>query len=99
MATLSPSQLLQELQALASNPPEIEITLRTKLAVAARSAFLSLEKPEDVVARVLLSQQVEGITVRIAIDLKLFSILKDGEKSFDQLVEATKASPVLLGRS
>ncbi|CAG8960248.1 hypothetical protein HYFRA_00012768 [Hymenoscyphus fraxineus] len=94
MATLSPSQLLQELQPLASTPPEIDETLRTKLAVAARSAFLSLQKPEDVVAR-----QLEGITVRIAIDLKLFSILKDGEKTFDQVVEATKASPVLLGRS
>jgi hypothetical protein len=40
---------------------------------------------------------VEGITIRIAIDLKLFSILKDEPKSLAELVEATKAAPELLG--
>jgi hypothetical protein len=114
MSTISPNQLLAELQAFVSNPPkELDPTLQTKLAVAAKAAFLSLEKPEDVVARVLLSQvcfrveirshllindkPVEGITIRIAIDLGLFSILKDEAKSLVELVEATKAAPDLLG--
>ena len=44
------------------------------------------------------SKPVEGITVRIAIDLKLFSILKEGEKSLSQLIEATKAESVLLSK-
>jgi hypothetical protein len=57
MTGLSPTQLLAELQALTLNPPkDLDETIQTKLYVAAKSAFLSLEKPEDVVARVLLSQ-------------------------------------------
>lgn len=129
MASLSAKELLAQLEALASNPPaELlkDSILRTKLSIAARKASLSLEKPEDVIARVLLSQvsrniieafapptrmsqtlgeiltglkPVEGITVRIAIDLKLFAILKDGTKTLDQLVEATKATPVVLSSS
>ncbi|EHK97284.1 putative Sterigmatocystin 8-O-methyltransferase [Glarea lozoyensis 74030] len=50
---------------------------------------------ENVLIRV---KSVEGITIRIAIDLKLFSILKDGEKSLTELAEVTKATPELLGR-
>jgi hypothetical protein len=59
MATLSPNELLAQLQKLAaSSPQEItsDTTLRTQLATAAKKAFLVLEKPEDVVARLLLSQ-------------------------------------------
>lgn len=37
--------------------------------------------------------------VRIAIDLKLFSILKEGEKALGQLIETKKAERVLLSRS
>lgn len=74
MATLSPTQLLVELQALATTPPVLDETLRTKLAVAAKSAFLSLEKPEDVVARVLLSQVLGYfILVQLCVLLSLYS--------------------------
>lgn len=40
---------------------------------------------------------MEGVTLRIALDLNLFILLKDGDKSLDQLVEVTKAAPDLLG--
>lgn len=57
MAALSPTQLLAELHALVSHPPtDLDESLKTKLYVAAKAVFLSLEKPADVVARVLLSQ-------------------------------------------
>ncbi|KAL9119594.1 MAG: hypothetical protein Q9187_003853, partial [Circinaria calcarea] len=104
MANLSPTELLAELQALKSHPPaefSSDPGLRTKVCRAAKEVYLLLEKPEDVVARVLLSQPVEGITVRIAIDLKLFTILAEtsGPKSLEQLVNATKvADRVLLSR-
>lgn len=59
MATLRPVELLAQLQTLAAVPSS-EITnnasLRNALATAAKNVFLALEKPEDVVARILLSQ-------------------------------------------
>jgi len=59
MATLTPQELLAQLQTLAVTTPT-ELTtnalLRTQLATAAKKVFLTLEKPEDVVARILLSQ-------------------------------------------
>lgn len=130
MTTPSPIELLAQLQNLVTKPPT-ELTtnpsLRTQLASAAKKVFLTLKKPEDVVARIFLSQvcpdsflpmttssqcmdwqwlfayiisfkPVEGATIRIAIDLKLFSILKEGDKTLDELVEATHATPVLLSR-
>ena len=59
MATLTPTELLNQLQSLAKNVPS-ELTsnasLRSEVANSARNVFLALEKPEDVVARLLLSQ-------------------------------------------
>jgi hypothetical protein len=59
MAPLPAKELLAQLEALVESPPaELanDATLRTQLSVAAKKASLALEKPEDVVARVLLSQ-------------------------------------------
>ena len=56
MSTISPTQLLDELRGLAGTPTELDATLKTQLALAAKKLVLSLEKPEDVVARVFLSQ-------------------------------------------
>lgn len=59
MATLTPVDLLAQLKSLVANPPSeltANATLRNELATAARNVFLTLEKPEDVVARILLSQ-------------------------------------------
>jgi hypothetical protein len=49
----------------------------------------------------LFVQPVEGIATRIAWDLKLFAILAEGRssKKLPTLVEATKATPELLGGS
>lgn len=58
MAPSTP-ELVAQLQLLAANPPAdllSDAALRTQLAAAAKSLSLALEKPEDVVARVLLSQ-------------------------------------------
>ncbi|TVY76147.1 Demethylsterigmatocystin 6-O-methyltransferase, partial [Lachnellula suecica] len=101
MSPLPAKELLAQLEALVANPPaelRNNANLRSQLSAAARKVSLAFEKPEDVVARVLLSQPVEGITVRIAIDLKLFALLKDDVKTLDQLAEATKATPDLLRR-
>lgn len=57
MAPLPAKELLAQLEAIAENPPaDLDSTLRTQLSVAAQKASRALEKPEDVVARVLLSQ-------------------------------------------
>jgi hypothetical protein len=59
MAPLTAKELLAQLDAFAASPPselDSDHDLRTKLALAAKKAFLTIEKPEDVVARVLLSQ-------------------------------------------
>ncbi len=59
MATLTLVDLLTHLRTLARNPPTeltTDASLRNELATAAKDVFLALEKPEDVVARILLSQ-------------------------------------------
>lgn len=59
MTSISPKELLAQLEALKSNiPSELssDPDLRLQLCRAAREAYLSLEQPTDVVARVLLSQ-------------------------------------------
>lgn len=59
MTTLKPIELLAQLQHLAANVPAelaTNASLRNDIATAARNVFLTLEKPEDVVARILLSQ-------------------------------------------
>jgi len=45
-------------------------------------------------------QPVEGIVIRIATDLNLFTILaeKSGPMNLGQLAEVTKADPVLLSK-
>lgn len=58
MAPSTP-ELISRLERLAANPPSDlleDAALRTQIGSAAKSLFLALEKPEDVVARVLLSQ-------------------------------------------
>ena len=59
MALLKIEELLAQLQSFAASPPT-EVTtnasLRAALGTAAKNVFLALEKPEDVVARILLSQ-------------------------------------------
>jgi len=56
MVTISPTQLLDELRSLVGKSIELDATLKTQLGEAAKKLALSLEKPEDVVARVFLSQ-------------------------------------------
>ena len=62
MPSLSPKELLAQLEALKSNIPS-ELTsdpeLRLQLHRAAKEAYLALEHPTDVVARILLSQVCE----------------------------------------
>jgi hypothetical protein len=59
MTSVSPKELLTQLKALKSNMPSelsSDQDLRFQLCSAAREAYLSLEQPTDVVARILLSQ-------------------------------------------
>lgn len=59
MAQSSPSQLLAELEALASNPPKDlinDVELRAKLYNACGAARSALERPTEVVVRLILSQ-------------------------------------------
>lgn len=59
MPSFSSKELLEQLKSLKSNMP-IEIStnpdLSFQLCRAAREAYLALEQPTDVVARILLSQ-------------------------------------------
>ena len=57
-STLSPSQLLVELQAITTSSPELirDPDLRAQICIAAEKAYRRLEQPADVVARVFLSQ-------------------------------------------
>ncbi|PQE08500.1 o-methyltransferase protein [Rutstroemia sp. NJR-2017a BBW] len=99
MAQLEPEQLLSQLQALKTNPPAAIFKnglLRTKLRLAARDVSLLLERPADAIAPVMLSQPVESIVIRIALDMDLFHILSVGRKTLDELAQATKADKVLL---
>ncbi|PQE29490.1 sterigmatocystin 8-O-methyltransferase protein [Rutstroemia sp. NJR-2017a WRK4] len=101
MAQLESEQLLSQLEALKTNPPAAILEnglLRTELRLAARDVSLLLEKPADAIARVMLSQPVESIAVRIAPDLDLFHILSAGRKTLEELTQATKANNVLLAR-
>ena len=62
---LSPSQLLTEIEALASNPPKDlvdDVELRTKLYNALSAARSALEQPTEVVVRVLLSRVTRMIS-------------------------------------
>ena len=55
----SPTELIAQLQSLAATPPPTiteDVSIRAQLGAATKALFLALEKPEDVVARVLLTQ-------------------------------------------
>ena len=57
MATISPTRLLAELESLLVDcPKDLDPKLKAQLGATAKKVYLSFEKPEDVVARVLLSQ-------------------------------------------
>ncbi|TGO50597.1 hypothetical protein BCON_0180g00230 [Botryotinia convoluta] len=99
MTSPSPESLLSALETLTSNPPASLLenhVLRTKLHLAARYLSLALETPADALARVLLSQPVESVCIRIAWDLDLFHLLSTGEKTLEELAQATEADVVLL---
>ncbi|KAF7921268.1 uncharacterized protein EAE98_008694 [Botrytis deweyae] len=99
MTSLSPKSLLSALETLTSNPPASLLEnhiLKTKLRLAARDLSLALETPADALARVLLSQPVESVCIRIAWDLDLFHLPSTGEKTLEQLAQATEADGVLL---
>ncbi|KAF2185209.1 S-adenosyl-L-methionine-dependent methyltransferase [Zopfia rhizophila CBS 207.26] len=104
MSRLTPSQLLTEVEALASNPSEdlaSEPELRAKLYRACRAASTSLEQPTELVVRELLSQPVESTLVNIALDLELFAKLTEeggNPKSLSSLAESTKTDHTLLKR-
>ncbi|KAF2677132.1 S-adenosyl-L-methionine-dependent methyltransferase [Lentithecium fluviatile CBS 122367] len=104
MIQSSPSQLLAEIEALASNPPKDlvdDTELRTKLYNACSAARSALERPTELVVRVLLSLPVESAMVNTALDLELFPLLQagDGEpKSLASLSTATGADQILLRR-
>ncbi|TGO15190.1 hypothetical protein BTUL_0043g00450 [Botrytis tulipae] len=99
MTSLSPESLVSALETLASNPPASVLgnhVLKTKLRFAARDLSLVLETPADALARVLLSQPVESICIRIAWDLDLFHLLSIGEFFLEELAQVTEADVVLL---
>ncbi len=59
MATISPVELLAHLQHFATNTPAelmVDASIRNEIATAAHAVCRALEKQEDVVARILLSQ-------------------------------------------
>ena len=59
MASLSPSELLVQLQTLTKDSLHTldnDPALRAQLCLAAKDAYLTLEQPPDVIARVFLSQ-------------------------------------------
>jgi hypothetical protein len=69
MASLRLTQLLAELENLAQDPPAelfADTELRTKLYHASRKAALAIEKPTEVVTRLLLSYGVEPVIMFIA---------------------------------
>ncbi|KAH8701259.1 O-methyltransferase-domain-containing protein [Phaeosphaeriaceae sp. PMI808] len=102
MIQLSPSQLLAEIEA--SNPPKALIDdeeLRAKLYNACSAARSALERPTEVVVRVLLSRPVESALMNTALDLELFPCLQAGggePKSLASLSTATGADQTLLKR-
>ncbi|KAF7907642.1 uncharacterized protein EAF01_005228 [Botrytis porri] len=99
MASLSPEAILSALETLISNPiaPLLgDHILRTKLRLAARDLSLVLETPAGTLARVLLSQPVESIWIRIAWDLNLFHLLSTRAKLSEELAQATGADSICL---
>ena len=52
-------------------PTDLDANLKAKLAVTTKKVFRSLEKPEDVVARVLLSQVGPLLALTLAIELNM----------------------------
>ncbi|KAF2675770.1 S-adenosyl-L-methionine-dependent methyltransferase [Lentithecium fluviatile CBS 122367] len=104
MGSLSPVQLLAELENLVAAPPPdllAETDLRAKLYQASKRAALALEQPTEVAVRLLLAHPVESTIVNIALRLELFSKLADAEYpplSLASLVESTGADVELLKR-
>ncbi|KAF4622738.1 hypothetical protein G7Y89_g14285 [Cudoniella acicularis] len=101
MSSLPLEELISQLETIARDPPDSLVasdTLRSRLRIASRNASRSLEKPAEVIQRVLLAQPVESIAIRIAVDLQLFAALADDKKSLDELAQTTKADRILLGR-
>ncbi|KAH7350331.1 S-adenosyl-L-methionine-dependent methyltransferase [Pyrenochaeta sp. MPI-SDFR-AT-0127] len=105
MTQLSPSQLLVEIEALAANPLKDivdDAELRTKLYNACSAARSALERPTEIVVRVLLSEPVESALFNTALDLELFPLLHAGDskpKSLASLSTATGADQTLLSMS
>jgi hypothetical protein len=99
MTSLSPAQLLVELEQLADAPsPEFfaDAELRTKLYHATKKAALALEQPTEVVVRLLLAHPVESTVIKIALKLELFSKIGEAPQSQEALVASTGADSVLL---
>jgi hypothetical protein len=99
MTSLSPAQLLVELEQLAKAPsPEFfaDTELRTKLYHATKKAALALEQPTEVVVRLLLAHPVESTVIKIALKLELFFKIGDVPQSQEALVASTGADSVLL---
>jgi demethylsterigmatocystin 6-O-methyltransferase len=103
MPRLSPTELLAEIEALASDPPAellADADVRAKLQSACKKASSALEQPTEVITRLLLAQPVENTLVNIALNLELFARLAEheGPRSLESLVASTKADGTLLRR-
>jgi hypothetical protein len=73
MTSLSPAQLLVELEQLVAAPsPEFfaDAELRTKLYHATKKAALALEQPTEVVVRLLLAHPVESTVIKAGVILQ-----------------------------
>lgn len=102
MTRTLPSKLLTDIEALASNPLQInDEELRTRLYNACNAARLALERPTELVVRLLLSLPIESAVVNTALDLGLFPLLHadNGKpKSLRSLSTDIGADQLLLKR-
>ncbi|MCJ1308307.1 hypothetical protein MMC25_001960 [Agyrium rufum] len=99
MNSPSAEQLLHQLEAFNQGDLlPIPEELRAKLFAAAKITCHKLETSADTVARVLISQPVEAISVRIAADLRLFSTLANKTLSLSELAKVVGAELDLLER-